>query len=61
MERDIEEREGDLNIKMINALLPLPKGQISNAVRGMTSTGVGDLEDAAVGAQMESKYYIIFP
>ena len=51
-----EREDSDLDRKRRNALLLLSKGQISKAVRAMTSYGVGDMEDPAIRAQMESKY-----
>ena len=54
---NIEEGEtAELDRKRRNALLLLSKGQISKAVRAITSNGMADMEDPAVRTQMESKY-----
>ena len=46
----------ELERKRRNALLPLSKGQISKAVRAVTSNGIGNIEDDAIKHQMEAKY-----
>ena len=56
-QREVEvERGVEVERKRKNALLLLAKGQISKAVRTITSNGIGDMEDPVVREQMESKY-----
>jgi hypothetical protein len=52
----VRQREGGIERKRKNALLLLAKGQISKAVRTITSNGIGDMDDPVVREQMESKY-----
>ena len=54
-EREVE-RSVEIEKKRKNALLLHSKGQISKAVRTITSNGIGDMEDPVIREQMESKY-----
>ena len=54
--REVDTEGAEIDRKRRNALQLLSKGQISKAVRVITSNGVGDMEDPAVRAQMEEKY-----
>ena len=52
----VVDRGAEVERKRKNALLLLSKGQISKAVRTITSNGIGDMEDPVIQRQMEAKY-----